>query len=79
MTESNSSIGVFPTLKVGVLEANAFRVGSKAADADDRIIYDLSSGALFYDRDGNGAARQVKFAVLANKPEKLHEGDFLVI
>jgi serralysin len=72
-------IGVFPALKDGALEANAFHVGSKAADADDRIVYDLSSGALFYDRDGNGPARQVKFAVLANKPEKLHDGDFLVI
>jgi Ca2+-binding RTX toxin-like protein len=72
-------IEVFPTMKVGFLAATAFHVGSKAADADDRIIYNLNSGALFYDRDGDGPARKIKFAVLADKPEKLHDGDFLVI
>lgn len=72
-------ISIFKTLKPGWLEAGALHYGSVAADSDDRIIYNVSSGALFYDRDGDGPAGKIKFAVLANKPEKLHEGDFLVI
>jgi hypothetical protein len=48
----------------GVLAAGAFRVGTAAADADDRVIYDSASGYLFYDADGNGAGQQVQFATL---------------
>jgi serralysin len=39
----------------GVLSAAAFRVGAAAVDADDRIIYYDSGGALYYDADGTGA------------------------
>lgn len=72
-------IRIFKNLEPGWLEAAALRFGSNAADPDDRIIYNLNSGALFYDPDGDGPAGKIKFAILANKPEKLHEGDFLVI
>lgn len=46
----------------GHLAWNAFHYGTHAADADDRIIYDWFSGALYYDKDGAGAAAQVQFA-----------------
>ena len=49
------------------ISPNEFFVGAKAHDADDRIIYQMSTGKLFYDPDGTGKAPQVLFAVLDNK------------
>ena len=50
---------------VGSLSSDAFRIGSAAASATDRIIYNTATGALFYDADGNGSGAQVQFATLA--------------
>ncbi len=51
---------------VGTLAADAFHViGAGAADAQDRILYDSATGALFYDPDGTGGAAAVQFATLA--------------
>ena len=36
--------------------------GTGAGDATDRIIYDNTTGDLFYDADGSGVCAQVKFA-----------------
>jgi cysteinyl-tRNA synthetase len=47
---------------VGDLAKSAFWTGSKAHDKDDRVIYDKSSGKLFYDADGNGKGAAVQFA-----------------
>lgn len=49
----------------GTLSASEFATGSSASDTSDRIIYDSSTGDLFYDSDGSGAAAQVLFATLA--------------
>jgi Ca2+-binding RTX toxin-like protein len=60
------------------LQAKFFWKGSEAHDVDDRIIYDPTNGALYYDRDGTGAAGQVKFAqIKANLAMNHHE--FFVI
>ncbi len=45
-----------------------FFVGASAHDASDRIIYDPSTSALFYDADGNGAGGAVSFAILTGHP-----------
>jgi hypothetical protein len=50
---------------VGTLAAGAFVIGSSAADAGDRIIYNSATGALSYDQDGTGAVAQVQFATLS--------------
>jgi Ca2+-binding RTX toxin-like protein len=60
------------------IEADMFVNGTRAQDAEDRIIYDRDTGSLYYDRDGTGSAAQVKFATLMNKA-KLSYHDFLVI
>ena len=48
----------------GVLSPGAFRQGTAAADADDRILYDPATGRLSYDRDGTGPAAPVRFATV---------------
>jgi Ca2+-binding RTX toxin-like protein len=55
---------VFTTLTPGGLAAGQFVVGTAAQDADDRIIYDSGTRALFYDSDGAGGAAAVQFAEL---------------
>jgi len=42
--------------------------GATAGDANDFIVYDKTTGALFYDQDGSGGTAQVQIALLANKP-----------
>jgi Ca2+-binding RTX toxin-like protein len=53
---------VFTGLVTGVLSAAAFFKGGGAHDADDRIIYNPTNGALLFDKDGFGSAAAVRFA-----------------
>ena len=55
---------VFAGLPTGVLAVGALVNGSVAQEADDRILYDPTTGALFFDPDGTGAAAAVQFATL---------------
>jgi Ca2+-binding RTX toxin-like protein len=64
--------------KKGVLSSKAFYKGAKAHDADDRIIYDSKTGALFYDQDGKGAKVAIQMATLS-KNLKMAAQDFYVI
>lgn len=60
------------------LDPSAFHLGPTAADADDRILYDADTGALFFDADGTGAIAAVQLATVANHAV-LSAGDFTVI
>jgi uncharacterized repeat protein (TIGR02059 family) len=62
----------------GNLARDAFQCGTHAADAEDRIIYDWFSGALYYDKDGAGGAAQVQFAKI-DKHLFLTVSDFVII
>jgi len=64
--------------RAGHLGADAFHVGSAAADRHDRIIYDNLKGALYFDRDGTGHAAQVQIAQL-DKHLALTKADFFII
>ena len=46
----------------GTLAASTFHLGSTAADADDRILYDSATGFLYYDADGAGGSDAILFA-----------------
>ena len=62
------------------LPTDAFHSGAgvtTAADATDRIVYNTTTGDLYYDRDGTGGAAAVKFAILAGAPA-ITEADFFV-
>ena len=68
---------IFSRLPVGALKASAFVIGTKAADAGDRIIYDSRTGELFYDADGAGNGAAIRIARL-DSHLKLAADDFLI-
>jgi Ca2+-binding RTX toxin-like protein len=75
---------VFTALSVlanGTFTASHLRAGvgvTAAGDADDRIIYNASTGALYYDADGNGAQAQVQIASMSSGLA-LTAADFVVV
>ena len=64
----------------GPLALNAFHKSAAGVsqDANDRIIYDTDSGALFYDADGSGDIAAVQFAQL-NAGLSLSADDFVIV
>jgi Ca2+-binding RTX toxin-like protein len=63
---------------VGKLASTAFYVGSAAHDSSDRIIYNKSTGALYYDADGPGSSAKILFVTLSNKAS-LNYTDFDIV
>ena len=53
---------------IGTLTADAFWAGTAAHDATDRVIYNVATGALYYDSDGAGGASAIQIATLDTKP-----------
>jgi VCBS repeat-containing protein len=72
---------VFAQLTVtGVLSANNFKLGAAAADANDYVVYNQGTGALFYDADGSGSGAATQIAVLGTATHPaLTNADFIVI
>ena len=64
-------------LHQGPLAPRAFFAGPVAHDADDRIIYDQSTGALIYDANGSQPGGEVQFATVVNYAA-LTSADFFV-
>jgi Ca2+-binding RTX toxin-like protein len=72
------SASIFGRIGKGVVAKDAFHVGSKAHDLDDRIIYNAKTGALSYDKDGSGSEyAAIKFAQVTPKT-LVAAHDFLV-
>ena len=69
---------VFTGLAVGTLNADAFHIGTAAADAEDRIVYNSATGALSFDANGTGAGGLVKFAQLGTNLA-LTNADFVIV
>jgi len=66
------------SLGLGNISAGEFVIGAAALDANDRIIYNDATGALFYDSDGVGGTAQIQFATLSTGLA-LTNLDFLVV
>jgi Ca2+-binding RTX toxin-like protein len=64
----------------GFLAANLFKnlTLNPVVDADDRILYNDTTGQVFYDADGSGAGAAVQFALLTGAPT-ITASDFLII
>ncbi|MDE2620343.1 MAG: hypothetical protein KGL54_09300 [Sphingomonadales bacterium] len=60
-----SAIGAAPGI---ALAAAAFVVAACAQTADKRLVYDATTGALFYDADGAGGVAQIQVATLIGRP-----------
>lgn len=73
------SQSVFSALGLGVLAQGAFNTGTAATQADDRIIYNVRTGALMYDADGRGGQAAVQFATLTGVVGSLGADDFVII
>jgi Ca2+-binding RTX toxin-like protein len=68
---------IFAGLSLGTLDADAFNNGGPL-DATDRIVYDTTSGALYFDPDGDGATAATQFATVGNLAA-VSNTDFLVV
>jgi Ca2+-binding RTX toxin-like protein len=62
----------------GTLSDDFFHVGAGAADLNDFIIYDDTTGALYYDSNGSAAGQQVQSAHLDPGLNLTHT-DFFVV
>ncbi len=50
--------------KTGKLKSDFFKIGTKATDKDDYIVYNKKKGILIYDEDGSGKKKAVEFATI---------------
>lgn len=73
-------VTIFVDLELGNLSDAEFYIGTQAHDADDRVIYNSSTGVLYYDADGTGSATAVEIAILGTITHpSLTANDFVVI
>jgi Ca2+-binding RTX toxin-like protein len=62
----------------GTLAAGAFRAGTAAGDASDRIVYHAATGRVWYDADGSGAGTAVLVATVTGGLA-LSAGEFVIV
>ncbi len=75
---ARSAFAAFAGDKGSALAPDAFLAGTKALTADQHLIYNQTTGGLYYDADGRGGGAQVLIALLSSKP-LLDAGDFLLV
>ena len=70
-------------IATGALTADQFFASSTAVrgnDASDRIVYNTTSGALYYDADGSGSGAAVQIALIGTTIHPtLTNGDFFIV
>ncbi len=67
----------FRALSKGQLKSSDFSFGA-AASSNDHIVYDGTTGALYYDADGSGAGKAIHIATLKGAPA-LSSADFFIV
>jgi Ca2+-binding RTX toxin-like protein len=65
--------------RLGTLSANDFKFSTQTLDTSDRIIYNQTSGALFYDADGSGRSPALQIAILDSRPPGIDHTDFIIV
>ena len=81
MRLDNDIFTAFATANV-TLAAAAFHKGAgvnTAHDSSDRIIYNTTSGNVYYDADGVGGTAAKLFATLTNSPDAINNLDFFIV
>ncbi len=74
-----SSAGFGGGLLTGSLSISQFTLGTSATTSDQRFIYNNTTGALYFDQDGNaGGFRQVQLAQLFGTPS-LTTSNFVIV
>ena len=63
---SRSAFTAFAGSAAGALSPSAFVAGTKALTTSEHIVYNASTGALYYDDDGSGSHAMVQIATLTN-------------
>lgn len=70
---------LFDGLNAGdTLDAGAFVLGTAAADADDRVIYDSATGNLYFDRDGAGTEIEIELFATLTPGTELSAADIMI-
>lgn len=65
---------------LGVLKSADFKLSTAKLDGTDRIIYNKTTGDLFYDSDGSGSMAAVKVAIIGTtKHPTLSNTDFMIV
>ena len=75
---SRSVFAAFANDPLGGLSRSEFVIGTQATTANQHIIYNAQTGALYYDADGVGGEAQVQIAMLRDHPH-LTLADFQLI
>jgi len=69
---------LYMKLTPGGLDPSVFLLGNAATNGDERLIYDQSNGALYYDADGSGIVAPALIGSFDNQVV-IEAGDFTVV
>jgi Ca2+-binding RTX toxin-like protein len=56
-------------LQAGRLKSYQFVLGAVAQDSSDRLMYDRTTGHLWFDRDGTGNSNAILLVTFANQSQ----------
>lgn len=65
---SRAVFTAFANLPAGAIPASGFFNGAQAVSSDQHVIYQQSTGNLYYDPDGVGGIAQIQIGLLSTKP-----------